>query len=329
MYPRLSDLTQDLFGVTAPFPIYAFGAMVALAALVGAWLTARELDRLYRAGRIAGVEVKDADALSDADAPPDAPPDAPRTVQVSPSVLVSTGLLLTIVLGMTGAKVFHLLENMGAFLNDPVGMLFTSGGLTFYGGFLAAGVGVAYYIQRHGLSVPTFADACAPGLMMGYGIGRIGCHLAGDGDWGIAADLSLKPDILPIWLWAETYPNNILGVTLPAPGVYPTPLYEFAMASVLLFAVLWVARRHPFRSGWLSSLYLVLAGGERLLIEQIRVNVTFDVFGVMATQAEVISVGLMVAGAVGLWLTTQERVPSRPPSVASSDVGSSAVSSST
>ncbi len=319
MYPRLSDLTQDLFGVTAPFPIYSFGALVAVAALVGAWLTGRELDRLYRAGRIAGVDMIDADA----------PSDAPRTVHVSPSVLVSTGLLLTIVLGIAGAKVFHVLENMGAFLDDPVGMLFTSGGLTFYGGFLVAGLGVAYYIWSKGLSVPTFADACAPGLMMGYGIGRIGCHLAGDGDWGIAADLTLKPDFIPMWLWAETYPNNILGVTLPEPGVYPTPLYEFAMASVLLFAVLWGARRHPFRSGWLFSLYLVLAGGERLLIEQIRVNVTFDVFGVMATQAEVISVGLMVAGAIGLWLTTKECVPPDRTQEAPAGAGPAAVSSST
>ncbi|NBB85452.1 MAG: prolipoprotein diacylglyceryl transferase [Bacteroidetes bacterium] len=319
MYPRLSDLVQDLFGVTAPFPIYSFGAMVAVAALVGAWLTGRELDRLYRAGRIEGVDMVDTDA----------PSDAPRTVRVSPSILVSTGLLLTIVLGIAGAKVFHVLEHVGAFLDDPVGMLFTSGGLTFYGGFLVAGLGVAYYVHRNGLSVPTFADACAPGLMMGYGIGRIGCHLAGDGDWGVAADLTLKPDIIPMWLWAETYPNNILGVSLPEPGVYPTPLYEFAMASVLLFAVLWVARRHPFRSGWLFSLYLVLAGGERLLIEQIRVNVTFDLFGVMATQAEVISVGLMVAGAVGLWLTTKERVPLNPSEAWPVNAGSANVSSST
>lgn len=319
MYPRLSDLMQDLFGVTAPFPVYSFGAMVAVAALVGAWLTGRELDRLYRAGRISGVDWPAADPSSG----------SPRTTQVSPSVLVSTGLLLTIVLGIAGAKAFHILENLGAFLEAPLEMLFASGGLTFYGGFLVAGLGVAYYVHRKGLSVPTFADACAPGLMMGYGIGRIGCHLAGDGDWGIAADLTLKPDFVPMWLWAETYPNNILGVTLPEPGVYPTPLYEFAMASVLLFGVLWVARRHPFRSGWLFSLYLVLAGAQRLLIEQIRVNVTFDVFGVMATQAEVISVGLMVAGAVGLWLTTKERVSLNPSEARPVNAGAADVSSST
>jgi len=309
MYPRLSDLAQDLFGVTAPFPIYSFGAVVALALLIGAWLTGRELDRLYSNGRIGGVQMVRRRS-SDNGAQP---------VEASPSVLVSTVLLLTVVLGIAGAKLFHLLEHFEVFLDDPLGMLLTSGGLTFYGGFLVAGLGVAYYLRRYQLSVPAFADATAPGLMMGYGVGRIGCHLAGDGDWGIAASMALKPDWLPQWLWAETYPNNILGVTLPEPGVYPTPIYEFVMASVVLFAVLWIARAHPFRNGWLFSLYLVLAGTQRLLIEQIRVNVTFEVAGVSLTQAEVISICLLLAGAVGLWLTTVERSEEcSPPSVPAS-----------
>jgi phosphatidylglycerol:prolipoprotein diacylglycerol transferase len=108
------------------------------------------------------------------------------------------------------------------------------------------------------------ADAAA-------GIGRIGCQISGDGDWGIAANMALKPDWLPSWLWAQTYDNNIYGELIAAPGVYPTPIYETAMA-LLCFALLWPCGAIHSRIGWLFSLYLLLAGAERLLIEQIRVN---------------------------------------------------------
>ena len=144
-----------------------------------------------------------------------------------------------------------------------------------------------------------FADALAPGLMIAYGIGRLGCHLAGDGDWGIASDIALKPDWLPMWLWAETYSNNILGIDLSQNPVYPTPIYEF-VACLLLTGILWAVRKHPFRAGWLFSLYLVFNGIERYLIEQIRVNNTFELFGIVLTQAEMISIILFSLGVAGL-----------------------------
>ncbi len=141
-------------------------------------------------------------------------------------------------------------------------------------------------------------DAGAPALMLGYGIGRVGCHLAGDGDWGIAADLAAKPDFLPMWLWAETYPNNILGMTLPTGGVYPTSVYEFVACSAL-FGLLWVLRKHSFRAGWLFMVYLFLNGLERFSIEQIRVNRKMDLLGIDITQAELISLVLLVVGLTG------------------------------
>jgi phosphatidylglycerol:prolipoprotein diacylglycerol transferase len=95
------------------------------------------------------------------------------------------------------------------------------------------------------------ADAAA-------GIGRIGCQISGDGDWGIAANMALKPDWLPSWLWAQTYDNNIYGELIAAPGVYPTPIYETAMA-LLCFALLWPCGAIHSRIGWLFSLYLLLA----------------------------------------------------------------------
>lgn len=299
MYPRLSDLLKELLGIELPFPIYSFGAMVAVAVLTATWLTARELDRRYRAGEIGGLRVRDQGDRGRI-----------RTREVSPSSLIGTMTLVAVGFGFVGAKIFHILENLDAFALDPLGMIFSTGGFTFYGGLIFGALGVIWYARKQGLSVPVLADAAAPGLMLAYGIGRIGCHLAGDGDWGIAANLAAKPDWLPLWLWAESYPKAIIGP--PPQPVYPTPLYEFAMAAVL-FAVLWLLRKHPFRPGWLFSLYLIFNGLERFLIEQIRVNNHFDLLGLSVTQAEVIAVLLMGGGLVGvirLWRRNEPAVMS-------------------
>lgn len=303
MYPRLSDITQDLFGFTLPFPIYSFGAMVAVAVLTAMWLARLELDRMYEQGRIGTIRLKaeEAKGRSKRRAWKDVPP----------SAMIGTVTVMAVLLGIAGSKLFHILENLDAFSRDPMGMLFSSGGLTFYGGLIVAGVAIAWYVRKKGVSLGAFADALAPSLMIAYGIGRIGCHLAGDGDWGIVADMGLKPEWLPTWLWAETYPNNILGVNLPDPGVYPTSIYEFVFAA-LLFGVLWAFRKHPYRNGWLFSFYLVLNGTERFLIEKIRVNNEFDVFGLTLTQAEIISSLIIAAGLVGLVFTWKRRPAERP-----------------
>ncbi len=294
MYPRLSDIFQDLFGFSLPFPIYSFGAMVAAGVLTAMWLARLELDRMYGEGRIGSVRLKVEEGKERS---------RRRTSKdVSPSALVGTVTVMAVLLGIAGSKLFHILENLDGFFQNPLGMIFSSGGLTFYGGLIVAGASIAWYVRKKGVSLGAFADALAPGLMIAYGIGRIGCHLAGDGDWGIMADMSLKPAWLPTWLWAETYPNNILNIDIPEPGVYPTSIYEF-VAATMLFSVLWALRKHPYRHGWLFSLYLVLNGLERFMIEKIRVNNEFDVFGLTLTQAEIISSLIILAGVVGLAVT--------------------------
>lgn len=298
MYPRISDIFPDLFGFRLPFPIYSYGFMVAVAVLVGMWLAGRELDRLYKAGRIGGVRVPEDDDKKGRR--------RGKTKEVSPSALISTVAMITIFVGFAGARLFFILENMDLFVRDPLGVLFSSGGFTFYGGLILAAGAVIWYLRRKKVSLAPFADALAPSLILGYGIGRLGCHISGDGDWGIQANMALKPDWLPTWLWAETYPNNILGVDIPEPGVYPTSIYEF-VAGVLLFGVLWSLRKHPYKSGWLFSAYLVLSGIERFLIEKIRVNPEYDLLGLTVTQAEVIAVLAVLAGVAGLALTWKRR----------------------
>jgi phosphatidylglycerol:prolipoprotein diacylglycerol transferase len=288
MYPRLSDLFRDLLGVAPPVTIYSFGVMVATAILVGIWLAARELDRKYEAGILDGVQVGSGRDRTEA----------------SPSALAGTLAVIAAAAGIAGAKLFTILGNPGRFFLDPAGMLFSMGGLTFYGGLIVAAGAIIWYLRRHDLSIPPVADAAAPSLMLAYGIGRVGCHLAGDGDWGIAADLALKPDWMPMWLWGETYPNAIVGP--PEQPVYPTSVYE-ALAATLLFGVLWALRKHPFQAGWLFSLYLVFNGIERFLIEKIRVTAEYQLFGMTPTQAEIISVLLFGAGVAGLIVTWERR----------------------
>lgn len=296
MYPRLSDVFKDVFGFELPFPIYSFGAMVATGVLVAAWLLSREMDRLYKEGRLRGVRIETKEKGRK----------KARSVEASPSALVGTITVIAVVAGFAGAKLFHIVENLGAFSQDPIGMIFSTGGFTFFGGLIVAAVSIALYVRSKRLDVPTIADAVAPGLMLAYGIGRIGCHLAGDGDWGVVSDVAQKPGWIPTWLWAETYPNNILGVDLSAHPVYPTSIYEFVLA-LAFFGVLWGIRKHPFLGGWLFALYLVFAGVERFLIEQIRVNNRFDVLGMSVTQAEVISVLLVTLGGIGVALRRHRR----------------------
>lgn len=122
--------------------------------------------------------------------------------------------------GLTGAKIFHNLENLDAFFADPLGELFSFSGLTMYGGLIVGAVAVLWYARKINIPALHMVDATAPSLMLAYGVGRIGCHLAGDGDWGIQ-NINPKPSslsCLPDWFWSYNYPHNVINEGVPIPG---------------------------------------------------------------------------------------------------------------
>jgi prolipoprotein diacylglyceryltransferase len=94
-------------------------------------------------------------------------------------------VILAALLGFLGAKIFHNLENWNEFWKSPVEALLSFSGLTFYGGLICATVAIIWYARKHRIAVRHLADSIAPALMLAYAIGRIGCQVAGDGDWGI------------------------------------------------------------------------------------------------------------------------------------------------
>lgn len=234
---------------------------------------------------------------------------SPKKVEVTvrPHELMSSMVVWAAVWGFLGAKIFDNLEHWDTFIQDPIGGLLSFSGLTFYGGLICGGAAVLYIAHKNGIKPLHMLDVGGPGMMLAYGVGRIGCHLSGDGDWGID-NLNPKPfNWLPDWLWAYTYPNNVAGEGNPIAGcvgrfcnelpnpVYPTPIYE-VIAALLSFAFLWKIRTKIKIPGMMFGLYLMFAGVERFLVELIRVNSKYTVGGISFTQAELISLLLFVAG---------------------------------
>lgn len=232
-----------------------------------------------------------------------------RMVRIWPHDRVGDLLIYAAGFGFLGAKIFHNLENWNDFAKDPIGALLSFSGLTFYGGLICAGAAIMLYARRIKLPIVHLVDAFAPILMLGYAIGRIGCQVSGDGDWGIA-NLNPKPfSWLPDWLWAYQYPHNVVGEGVPIPGctgpycnqlvpaVYPTALYEVILCS-LIFALLWSIRKKNKVPGQLFGIYLMFNGVERFLIESIRVNTKYESLPFQPTQAQIISVSLFLVGLV-------------------------------
>ncbi|HET6226608.1 MAG TPA: prolipoprotein diacylglyceryl transferase family protein [Bacteroidia bacterium] len=223
--------------------------------------------------------------------------------------------LLAALTGIIGAKIFHNLENWGDFVKDPMGSLFSLSGLTIYGGLICASIACIWYGHKNKIPTLHLIDAAAPALMIGYAVGRIGCQVAGDGDWGID-NLNPKPDWLswaPDWVWSYDYAHNVNndGVLMVNCGqekfcyhlanpVYPTPFYETIMC-VTLFLVLWSVRKRITTPGMLFSLYVLLNGIERFLIETIRINNPYTIGGFSFTQAQLISTIFILLGITGIF----------------------------
>ncbi|RZK48883.1 MAG: diacylglyceryl transferase [Pedobacter sp.] len=228
---------------------------------------------------------------------------------VHPYQVMSQLVVWAAVWGFLGAKIFDNLENWDSFIADPIGGLLSFSGLTFYGGLICGGAAVLYHANKFGIKPLHMLDIGGPGMMLAYGVGRIGCQLSGDGDWGIV-NLNPKPFTwLPDWAWAYTYPNNVAGMGEPIGGcvgrfcnvlpqpVYPTPLYE-VIAALLLFLILWQIRHQIRIPGVLFGIYMMFNGTERFFIEMIRVNTKYHIGGVAFTQATLIALLLFIGGAL-------------------------------
>jgi phosphatidylglycerol:prolipoprotein diacylglycerol transferase len=375
MYPTISHLLNDLFGINIPLPIQTFGFWVAIAFVAASYVVTKELKRKEKEGHLSAttrkviigkkltvteiasslitgffIGFKFIEAVfhyTDLVANPQdfilstrgnlmggifiaalsaylkwtanqktklaTPKEMEKTVH--PYELVGNMTMIAAVSGIIGAKVFHNLENMGAFLADPIGQLMAFSGLTFYGGLIAGAASVIWYAKKYKLNTLHLIDATGPALMLAYGVGRIGCQLSGDGDWGVN-NLASKPDwmsSLPDWMWSYNFPHNVIHSGIPmedcgakfwepycyelAKPVWPTAFYEVVMC-LLIFSFLWAIRKQIRIPGMLFCIYLTMNGVERFFIEKIRVNTKYDILGGI-TQAEIISFCLVLIGLLG------------------------------
>lgn len=187
--------------------------------------------------------------------------------------------------GILGARINYLLSFPAEVQADPWGTIFGGAGFVFWGGFLGGALGAGYIVKRAGRPFLTFADLTSPTLALGYAIGRLGCQLSGDGDYGTVSSLP----------WAMGYP---LGVVPTPPGVlvHPAPVYETFAALALAFLLLALQRRAWFQlPGRLFGLYLLIAGASRLLVEFVRIE---PIVAWGLTQAQWAGIAVMIAGAV-------------------------------
>ena len=190
--------------------------------------------------------------------------------------------------GLVGSRLYHLLESPKEFFADPWPLLFSTMGFAFAGAILGGFLALVLLAKRYQLSPLLLLDAASPAAAMGYGIGRIGCLISGDGDYG-------KPTNLP---WGMAFPNGIVPTTGPAGTcvqwgaapdcrVHPTPIYEF-LAAVLICWILWrlgdCAMKTRAPDGNVFAAYLVLTGVARFLVEFIRINPR-SIYGLTNAQA--------------------------------------------
>jgi phosphatidylglycerol:prolipoprotein diacylglycerol transferase len=260
MYPELFKI--------GPLTVYSYGLMLGIAFITASWILTKEVERK----------------------------------KLNPNIATEI-TILAIIFGIVGAKLFHLFENFDAFLEDPIGMAFSPGGLTFFGGLILAVFAIWIYTKRKKIPFLFIADAAAPALALAYGIGRIGCHLAGDGDYGIPTDLPWGTNyengtVPPSVMFqgheiAKNYPNGIVPNDTP---LHPTSVYEFLMGAVI-FLILWKLRKKDWIHGKLFMFYLIFTAIARFSIEFIRLNPRI-LFGF--TEAQLISIGLFMAGVIGL-----------------------------
>lgn len=180
--------------------------------------------------------------------------------------------------GWVGARLFVIPSGWGYFVEDPIAFLLSSSGWVWYGGVIGGAVAVLWWAHTAGIPLAVAGDITAPGLAIGLAVGRLGCQLAGDGDYGI-------PTSLP---WGMSYPDGVVPTT---DRVHPTPLYEMLLYAAI-FVVLWRQRRGGLPPGHLIGQYLVYSGAARFAIEFLRRNPKWIVGLTTAQCFSIASLGL-------------------------------------
>jgi prolipoprotein diacylglyceryl transferase len=232
-----------------PLNIPTYGLMVALGLLAGAYILQADLQR--------------------------------RKIQADAFLIIG----FVGVAGLVGARLYSVFESPREFLANPWPMLFSRFGFTWYGALIAGFLALVILGRRVKMPLLAFLDACSPAAAAGYAIGRMGCLLSGDGDYGV-------PTSLP---WGMSFPNGLVPTLV---RVHPTPIYEFLMWMAIAGFLWWMgakAVRGPKAAGEIICSYLILTGAARFLIEFIRTNPRVF-FGL--TNAQAASIVSILAGTV-------------------------------
>lgn len=238
-----------------PVTIYSFGAMMALGFLVAGYVASVELGRK-------GLDPEDAWSI----------------------------VLWAAVGGVAGARSLAVLADWRFFLQHPLASIFSGSGFVWYGGLIGGFLSVTVFVLRRSIPWLQVVDCVAPALAIGQAIGRIGCQVAGDGDWG-------KPTTLP---WGVQYPNAIVDWSAwlresglpPDTLVHPAPVYE-TLAYSAIFCWLWKIRGSGWRDGSMLWIYFLASSVARFAIESVRVE---PVLAAGLTQAQWIAIPLFAFG---------------------------------
>lgn len=264
MIPKLFEIPIPFFDFS--IPIYSFGTSMLLAFLAAWRLLALNLER-----------------------------------RGEPPALAERMITWGAIGGLVGAKAAYILTFPTEVLRAPLRSIFSGAGFVFYGGFIAGAFAVWLLLRLEKKPFLLYADLTAPVLALGYAVGRIGCQLSGDGDYG-------KPSALP---WAMGYPQGVVP-TPPGVTVHPTPVYETILSLLITLLLLWLlSRKTRFSStaGQVFGVYLVLSALARFFVEFIRIEpiVLFSL-----TEAQFVALVLLIPA--GLWLTFRPFLTEHPPS---------------
>jgi phosphatidylglycerol:prolipoprotein diacylglycerol transferase len=266
MIPKLFEI--------GPVPVYSYGLMLGISFIVASWLLSKEFKR--------------------------------KKMDENAAINIT---FIALVGGVVGSKLLYVIEEWNSITSMPASKIFSTdglfspAGLTWYGGFILATLLIYLYTRSKKIPFMTVCDATAPSLAIGYGIARVGCHLSGDGDYGLPVSEFMS------WVpWGTDYSNGTLPPSVAFRGTeiaqkfggvlpdntlcHPTPMYELVFA-VIIFWLLWRKRAEFKADGKLFGLYLILSSAARLLVEFIRLNPKI-IAGL--SEAQVISIPLILLG---------------------------------